>query len=147
MNKSNDLILKTTTTAIVFILLGFAIYLLFAGHNMPGGGFIGGLVTSGAIILLYMAYGEKVVSTLFKFNFRTLVPLGVLIALLTGVGSFFFGKPSLTHTFGHITLPVFGSLELATAMLFDIGVYLTVLGVTITIILNVNERESEDTSF
>lgn len=142
MIKTNDLILRMTTTIIAFILLGFSVYLLFAGHNMPGGGFIGGLVTSGAIILLYMAYGEKMVEKLFSFNFRTLIPIGVSLAAATGIGALFFKQPFLTHTFGHFNIPIFGSVELATAMIFDIGVYLTVLGVTITIILNVNDKEA-----
>lgn len=140
MSKANDLILRMTTVVIAFILLGFSVYLLFAGHNMPGGGFIGGLVTSGAIILLYMAYGEKMVNGLFSFNFKTLIPIGLSIAAATGIGSLLFNKPFLTQTFGHFNIPIFGSVELATAMIFDIGVYLTVLGVTITIILNVNDR-------
>jgi len=140
MYKTNDLILRTTTSVIVFILLGFAVYLLFAGHNMPGGGFVGGLVTSGAIILLYMAYGEETAKRLFPVNFRTLIPIGLSVSALTGIGSFLFKEPFLTHTFGYANLPFLGKVELATATFFDIGVYLTVLGVTITIILNVNER-------
>lgn len=140
MPKTNDLILRTTTSLIAFVLLGFAIYLLFAGHNMPGGGFIGGLVTSGAIILLYMSYGEAKVKTLFPINFQLLIPIGLTIAILTGLGSLFFNVPFLTHSFGHITLPILGEIELATAALFDIGVYLVVLGATITVILHVNEK-------
>lgn len=138
--KTNDLILQTTTTLIAFILLGFSIYLLFAGHNMPGGGFIGGLMTSGAVILMYMAYGQAMVEKILPINFRLLIPIGLLVAVLTGIGSFIFNMPFLTHTFGHFNIPVFGEIELATAMLFDLGVYLTVLGVTITIIINANER-------
>jgi len=141
MEKTNDLILRMTTSLIVFILLGFAAYLLFAGHNMPGGGFVGGLVTSGAIILLYMAYGEETAKRLFPVHFRKLIPVGLAIAALTGIASFAFNVPFLSHRFGYLTLPVLGKIEWATATLFDIGVYLTVLGVTITIILNVNERE------
>jgi len=141
MYKTNDLILRATTSLIVFILLGFAVYLLFAGHNMPGGGFVGGLVTSGAIILLYMAYGEETARRIFPVNFRMLIPIGLSVAALTGIGAFLFKQPFLTHTFGYAHLPLLGKVELATATLFDIGVYLTVLGVTITIILNVNERE------
>lgn len=139
MNKPNDLILKSTTSLITFILLGFAIYLLFAGHNSPGGGFVGGLTTSAAVLLMYMSFGAKQVEKILPINFLNLVPLGLMIALLTGIGSFLFNKPFLTHTFGHFTLPFFGEIELATAMLFDIGVYLTVFGTTMTIILTISE--------
>ncbi|MGM8365053.1 Na(+)/H(+) antiporter subunit B [Virgibacillus sp. W0181] len=137
MSKPNDLILKTTTSLIVFILLGFAFYLLMAGHNSPGGGFVGGLTTSAAILLMYMSYGKHTVEKILPINFITLVPIGLLIAVLTGLGSLLFGVPFLTQTFGHITVPFFGELELATAMLFDIGVFLTVLGTTVTIILTI----------
>ncbi|HLR80476.1 MAG TPA: Na(+)/H(+) antiporter subunit B [Bacillota bacterium] len=137
MGRTNNLILRTTTSLIAFILLGFAIYLLLAGHNSPGGGFVGGLVTSAAVILMYMAYGSDVIDNILPFRFRTLIPVGLLIAIATGLGSLFFNVPFLTHTFGEFHIPIFGKVELATAMVFDLGVYFTVLGATITIILNI----------
>ncbi|WP_188455612.1 Na(+)/H(+) antiporter subunit B [Virgibacillus oceani] len=137
MYKPNDLILRTTTSLIAFILLGFAIYLLMAGHNSPGGGFVGGLMTASAFVLMYMSYGIETVKKILPINFRTLIPIGLLIAVGTGAGSFIFDVPFLSHTFGYFTLPIFGEIELATAMLFDIGVYVTVLGVTMTIILSI----------
>lgn len=137
MSTQNNLILKTTTSLIAFILLGFAIYLLFAGHNSPGGGFVGGLMTSAAIILMYMAYGLETIKKILPINFRYFIPIGLLIALLTGVGSFLFNIPFLTHTFFEVSVPLFGNVEIATAMFFDLGVYITVLGATITIILTI----------
>lgn len=137
MYKPNDLILRTTTSLIAFILFGFAIYLLLAGHNAPGGGFVGGLVTSGAILLMYMSYGIEAVEKVLPINYRILIPLGLLIALSTGIGSFVFHVPFLSHTYGYFTIPIFGEIELATAMIFDFGVFVTVLGVTVTIILSI----------
>lgn len=137
MYKPNDIILRTTTSLITFLLLGFAFYLLMAGHNSPGGGFVGGLVTSGAILLMYMAYGEKTVKKIFPINFIVLIPIGLATALFTGAGSLLFHVPFLTQTFGHFSLPFFGEIELATAMIFDIGVFLTVVGVMMTIILTI----------
>ncbi|TMN23657.1 Na(+)/H(+) antiporter subunit B [Lentibacillus cibarius] len=137
MYKPNDLILRTTTSLIAFILLGFSIYLLLAGHNAPGGGFIGGLMTSAAIVLMYMAYGSAVLEKVLPINYRLLIPTGLLIAVGTGLASFIFGEAFLSHTYGYFHVPVFGELELATAMLFDFGVYFTVLGVTISIILSI----------
>lgn len=136
MYRPNDLILRTTTSLIAFILFGFAIYLLLAGHNAPGGGFVGGLVTSGAIILMYMSYGIEAVDKILPVNFRTFIPVGLLIALSTGLGSFIFNVPFLSHTYGYFHVPIFGEIELATAMIFDLGVFVTVLGVTMTIILS-----------
>lgn len=139
--RSNDLILKTTTTIIAFVMLAFALYLLLAGHNAPGGGFIGGLMTSAAFVLMYISYGFGTMSRVIKLNFRSLIPVGMLIAGLTGIGSFFFDSPFLSHSFGHFHLPLLGDTELATAMLFDTGVFLTVIGVTMTIILSIAEDE------
>ncbi|SET38591.1 multicomponent Na+:H+ antiporter subunit B [Salinibacillus kushneri] len=135
--RTNDLILRTTTALIAFILLGFSIYLFLAGHQSPGGGFIGGLMTSAAIVLMYMAYGLEPIAKIIPVNFKLMIPAGLLIAALTGVGSFVFGESFLSQTYGHFHLPLFGDIELATAMLFDLGVYLTVIGVTLTIMLTI----------
>lgn len=141
MYRPNDLILRTTTSLIAFILLGFAIYLLLAGHNSPGGGFVGGLMTASAIVLMYMSYGSEALEKILPVNYRILIPSGLLLAVGTGVGSFLFNESFLSHTYGYFHFPIFGKIELATAMLFDIGVYITVLGVTITIILSIaNDR-------
>lgn len=144
MYKPNNLILKSTSSIIVFILFGFAIYLLFAGHNSPGGGFVGGLTTSAAVLLMFMAYGEKTVNKVLPFNFIHFIPLGMLIATLTGLGALLFNVPFLTHTFGSITLPIIGEIELATAMLFDLGVYFTVFGTTMTIILTIASDQNRN---
>ena len=142
MYKPNDLILRTTSSLIIFIMLGFAIYLLLAGHNSPGGGFVGGLTTSAAFVLMYMAYGEKVVKKIIPINFRFFIPLGLLIATLTGLGALLFNVPFLTHTFGVFHIPFVGEIELATAMLFDLGVYFTVFGSMMTIILTIAEDQA-----
>ena len=142
MYKPNDLILRTTSSLIIFIMLGFAIYLLLAGHNSPGGGFVGGLTTSAAFVLMYMAYGEKVVKKIIPINFQFFIPLGLLIATLTGLGALLFNVPFLTHTFGVFHIPFIGEIELATAMLFDLGVYFTVFGSMMTIILTIAEDQA-----
>ncbi|GGC88921.1 Na(+)/H(+) antiporter subunit B [Thalassobacillus devorans] len=146
MIKTNDLILRTTTTLIAFILFGFSVYLFFAGHNKPGGGFIGGLMTSAAIVLMYMAYGMESVAKIIPINFRVVIPIGLLIAVGTGVGSFIFGQPFLSQTFAYFQLPILGKTELATALLFDLGVYLTVIGVTMTIILTIAQDRKDETA-
>ncbi|WP_085992109.1 Na(+)/H(+) antiporter subunit B [Oceanobacillus senegalensis] len=141
MAGTNNLILRTATSLISFLLLGFGVYAFFAGHNSPGGGFIGGLMTSGAILLLYMSYGMKTVNQMLPINFKTMIPVGLLTAVLTSAGSFLFDVPFLSHTFGYFYLPIFGEVELATAMLFDLGVYLTVVGVVMTIILTITDDQ------
>ncbi|MED4601639.1 Na+/H+ antiporter subunit A [Paenibacillus validus] len=133
--RSNDVILKTISKVVIFIILTFSLYLFFSGHNEPGGGFIGALMTAAAFVLLAMAFGIKTVSEVIPIDFRKVSAVGILVALLTGVGSFLFDVPFLSHTFGYRNLPLLGHTELATAMLFDLGVYLTVVGITMTIIL------------
>ncbi|MCM3745893.1 Na(+)/H(+) antiporter subunit B [Paenibacillus pasadenensis] len=133
--RSNDVILQTLSKVILFLILTFSLYLLFAGHHEPGGGFIGALMTASALVLLSIAFGVKTVRAALPVNFRIVTACGIAIALLTGIGSFPFGVPFLTHTFGYATLPFFGKNELATAVLFDLGVYFTVVGMAMTIIL------------
>jgi multicomponent Na+:H+ antiporter subunit B len=127
-----------------FVILAFSIYLFLAGHNAPGGGFIGGLMTAAAIILFYIAYGMKTMGRVFYWSSRSFIGLGLLTAIFTGIGSFLFNQPFLSHTFGHFHLPLLGDVELATAMLFDLGVYLTVVGVTMTIILTIAQDQDEE---
>ncbi|WLR52549.1 Na(+)/H(+) antiporter subunit B [Bacillus tianshenii] len=138
--RTNDLILRTTTTMIAFVILAFSFYLFLAGHNAPGGGFIGGLMTSGALVLMYLTYGFGTMKRVIKVSFRTFIPVGLTVAVATAMGSFLFGVPFLSHTFAHLHhVPLLGDVEVATAMLFDLGVYLTVVGVTMTIILSIAE--------
>ncbi|WP_062121612.1 MULTISPECIES: monovalent cation/H+ antiporter subunit A [Sphingobium] len=104
------------------------LYIFLRGHNMPGGGFIAGLVMSIAMLMQYMASGFEWADERRRIDEHLLIGLGVIIAALTGLGSLFFGAPLFTSSFGHFTLPIIGTFELATAMLFDIGVAMTVIG-------------------
>ncbi|MDQ0113184.1 Na+/H+ antiporter subunit A [Paenibacillus harenae] len=135
--RSNDVILKTISKIAIFIILTFSVYLFLAGHNHPGGGFIGGLMTASAIVLLAMSQGIKAAQTIIPIDYRKLTAIGLTVALLTGIGSFVFGAPFFSHSFGYFQLPLLGETELATAMLFDLGVYLIVVGITMTIILTI----------
>jgi multicomponent Na+:H+ antiporter subunit B len=139
--KTNDLILQTATKVVVFIIIMFSLHLFFSGHYTPGGGFIGGLMTSGAIVLLLLAFDLKTVVNFLPFDYIKVAATGLLIALLTGMGSFFYNVPFLTHTFSYVELPVLGETALATATLFDLGVYLVVVGITMTIIQTIGETE------
>ncbi len=139
--KSNDVILKTVSKVVVLMIITFSLYLFFAGHNNPGGGFIGALMTSAALILLAIAFGMDMIRKVLPVNYRILTAVGLLIAILTAVGSMVFDAPFLSHSFGHFNLPIMGDTELATAVLFDLGVYLAVVGVTMNIILSIGGDE------
>jgi multicomponent K+:H+ antiporter subunit A len=104
------------------------LYIFLRGHNSPGGGFIAGLVVSIALLMQYMASGFEWADQRRQIDENALIGCGVIIAALTGVGSLLFGAPLFTSAFGYVTLPIVGTFELATAMLFDIGVAMTVIG-------------------
>lgn len=139
--KTNDLILQTLAKLFVFVIITFSFYIFLAGHNNPGGGFIGGLMTSSALILLVLAFDWQVLNTVIPIDFKIIIALGLLIAVGNGLGSILFGVPFLTHTFGYFDLPLLGKTELATATIFDTGVYLVVVGVTMTILQSIKESE------
>ncbi|WP_299236553.1 monovalent cation/H+ antiporter subunit A [uncultured Halomonas sp.] len=114
-------------------------YIFLRGHNQPGGGFIAGLITAVALTLQYMAGGLVWAQARMPTAFRPMIGAGVLIASFTGLGSWLFGFPFLTSAHGHLHLPLIGEFELATAMLFDLGVYATVVGATLLILANLGK--------
>lgn len=140
-DKFNDVYLHTASQVLVFLIMTYAIYILFAGHNNPGGGFVGGLVTATGFVLLYLAFDSRTVRQIIPANFRNIGAIGVLIAVLTGAVPALAGEPFLTHRTAHAHLPLFGDVHLATAVLFDVGVFLAVLGTAMTIISNISEDE------
>ncbi|MBS8266016.1 Na(+)/H(+) antiporter subunit B [Mesobacillus boroniphilus] len=139
--KTNDVILQTVTKFTLFVIILFSIHLFFAGHYYPGGGFIGGLMTSGAIVLLLLAFDIKTVKMILPFDYIKVVAVGLLIAIGTGAGALFFNMPFLTHAYTYVYLPLLGKTSLHTAVLFDTGVFLVVIGVTMTIIQTIGESE------
>ena len=139
--KTNDVILQTVTKFTLFVIILFSIHLFFAGHYYPGGGFIGGLMTSGAIVLLLLAFDIKTVKTILPVDYIKVVAVGLLFAIGTGAGALFFDKPFLTHAYTYVYLPLLGKTSLHTAVLFDTGVFLVVIGVTMTIIQTIGESE------
>ncbi|WP_164216250.1 Na(+)/H(+) antiporter subunit B [Virgibacillus sp. YIM 98842] len=139
--KTNNVMLHTLVRIVSFVVLAFSIYLFFAGHNNPGGGFIGGLMTAAAFVLLYLSFNMKTLKKALPFNFDLLIGGGLLIAFLTGVTSMLFGFPFLTQFFEYVQIPFMGEVELTTALPFDLGVYLVVLGAALTIILTIAEDD------
>lgn len=135
--RSNDVLLQSVAKVAFVIIITFSLYLFFAGHNQPGGGFIGALMAAAALVLIAIAFGMEFVEKVLPVDYRKLIAVGISIAFLTGMGSFVFDVPFLTQAFGYFELPVMGKTELTTAMLFDLGVYLSVIGVTMNIIFTV----------
>ncbi|MDR5873855.1 monovalent cation/H+ antiporter subunit A [Vreelandella gomseomensis] len=132
-------ILTSISMTILPLALLVSAFIFLRGHNQPGGGFIAGLITAVALILLYMARGVEWAQERLNFPFQPVAVVGVAIATLTGLGSWLFGYPFLTSSFGYFTLPIVGEFELATALLFDLGVYLAVVGATLMILANLGK--------
>jgi len=139
--KVNNIILETSIKVLLFIITLFSVYIFTAGHYYPGGGFIGGLMTAGAIVLLLITYDIKTVAAILPVNYRILTAIGLLLAAGTSVGAMLFNVPFLTHVFTDIELPLLGEISLHTATIFDLGVYFVVVGVTMTIIQTIGEDE------
>ncbi|WP_080844684.1 Na(+)/H(+) antiporter subunit B [Cytobacillus gottheilii] len=139
MKEPNDVILRSVTKVAVVIIFTFSINLFFSGHHLPGGGFIGGLGFAAALTLLFLSYDIETVSENIAVDFKKVAVFGVLIAVGTGLGSLLFDAPFLSHAFNYFDLPIFGKTELATAVLFDVGVALAVIGTAVTVIMTISE--------
>ncbi|RUR57220.1 monovalent cation/H+ antiporter subunit A [Vreelandella populi] len=132
-------ILTSISMTLLPLALLVSAFIFLRGHNQPGGGFIAGLITAVALILLYMARGVEWAQARLDFPFQPVAIVGVAIATLTGLGSWLFGYPFLTSAFSYFSLPLVGKFELATALLFDLGVYLAVVGATLMILANLGK--------
>ncbi|MDC7818580.1 monovalent cation/H+ antiporter subunit A [Pseudomonas sp. BLCC-B112] len=116
------------------IALVVSFYLFMRGHNLPGGGFVAGLVMSVAFILQYMVAGTQWVEAQMSLRPLRWMGTGLLFALATGLGALAWGYPFLTTHTVHVDLPLFGDIHIASALFFDIGVYAVVLGATLLIL-------------
>ncbi|MGB6145744.1 MAG: monovalent cation/H+ antiporter subunit A [Rhodanobacter sp.] len=117
------------------VILLFGLHLFLRGHDLPGGGFVAGITVAVALILLYMARGARWVESRLRVLPLRWIGAGLLLALFTGLGSLVFGRPFLTSHFQYLALPLFGRVPLATALLFDLGVFATVVGATILMLI------------
>lgn len=134
-----SLILRTATRFLMPVLLLFSLFLLWRGHHEPGGGFAGGLVAAAAFALHSIAYNAAATRQALRLHPQTLIGTGLLLAASSGTLSLFLGQSFMTGQWGHLDLPGIGTVTLSTPMVFDIGVYLVVMGVTLLIILALSE--------
>ncbi|NJP36524.1 Na(+)/H(+) antiporter subunit B [Alkalicoccus luteus] len=140
--KTNFLMLHTITRIVSFIVLSFSVYLFFAGHNAPGGGFIGGLMMAGALILLYVTFDAERINRVLPFDYTAIIAIGLLLAIVTGLNSYLFGDPFLTQYFEYYQIPFVGEVELTTALPFDLGILLVVVAVALLTIISIAEDVS-----
>lgn len=135
-----SLILRTTTRFLMSLLLLFSIFVLFSGHNAPGGGFAGGLVVAAAVALYAIAYDVQSAYRLLPVAPQTLIGTGLLLASGSGAFALLLGQPFMTGQWVSLHITGLGEVACGTPVLFDIGVYLVVPGVLSLIILSLAEE-------
>jgi len=133
------LILQIIARPALALMLLMAAYIFLRGHNLPGGGFIAGLVAALALLLQYLANGQHWVRARKTIDFAKMIGLGLLCATLTGLASWLFGYPFLTSAFTYLSWPVVGTFEVASALAFDTGVFLTVVGIVLLMLRGLGE--------
>lgn len=136
-----SLILDFVVDLIVRTALVFSLFLLFTGHNAPGGGFVGGLVAGIALILRFIALGRRGIESVLGASPDLIMGLGLGLAILTGVGGWLWDTSFLASVKVDLTLPVLGEVHSTSALPFDIGVYLIVLGMSAALVLALGESE------
>ena len=124
----HPLMMVVATRVMMPIALMVGAYIFLRGHNEPGGGFIAGLVVAIAFLMQYMASGYAWAEARQRVTYHATIGLGVLIAAATGIGAWLAGRPFLTSDYGYLHFPPIEEFEWATAMGFDLGVFLTVVG-------------------
>ncbi|MDP2759099.1 MAG: monovalent cation/H+ antiporter subunit A [Sideroxyarcus sp.] len=132
--ERHPLFLQMLMRPLLPLALMVSAFIFLRGHNLPGGGFVAGLVTGVALILQYLASGIVFASARLPQRMAELLALGLACAFGIGATSWLFGFPFLTTAHGHITLPLLGEIELASAMLFDLGVYIVVVSVVLMVL-------------
>lgn len=141
MTGMDSLILRTATRFMMPLLLLFSLFVLLRGHDEPGGGFIAGLIAAGAFVLYLFAFGIPATQRLLRVDPHDLFGIGLVIATLAAVPAIFLGQPFFTAQWWELDIAVIGEVKLSTPLIFDIGVYLTVLGSVLTIVMALSEAQ------
>ncbi|MFA5371660.1 MAG: monovalent cation/H+ antiporter subunit A [Sideroxydans sp.] len=132
--ERHPLFLEMLMRPLLPLALMVSVYIFLRGHNLPGGGFVAGLVTGVALILQYLASGIGFASARLPQRLPLFLAAGLAAAAGIGAASWLLGAPFLTTAHGHITLPLIGEIELASALIFDLGVYLVVVSVVLMVL-------------
>ncbi len=132
--EHRSLALEVTARLIFPTIMVVSIYLLFAGHNAPGGGFAGGLVAGLALVVRYLAGGRYELGEALGVDAGTVLGLGLLLSAGTAAASLALGAPVLSSALFEVDLPVLGQVKLVTALFFDTGVYLVVVGLVLDVL-------------
>jgi multicomponent Na+:H+ antiporter subunit B len=131
----NSVILQTATRYLMPLLLLFSVIVLLQGHNNPGGGFIGGLIGATAFALHALSFSPAETRRALRVDLRTLIGVGLLIALCSGVIAMTLGLPFMTGMWTELAVPGLGPAKIGTPIIFDLGVYLVVVGTVVLMVL------------
>lgn len=134
-------ILDVLIDLIVRTALVFSVFLLFSGHNAPGGGFVAGLVSGISLLLMYVAEGREKLRSLLPVSPETILGGGLFVALITGLDGFVWGDAFLESAHAEIDLPLLGLVKITSALFFDIGVFGVVVGLAASLILTLAPGE------
>ncbi len=137
----NSVILQIASRHLKYILWIFAVMALLRGHNHPGGGFIGGLLASLSFVIRGLAFSVEEVRLKMKFKPEYYIGTGLILVLLSTVPGFFASGIIMKGTWGTINLPLDIGIKLGTPLLFDIGVFLAVTGVSLVFFFNLSNKE------
>jgi multicomponent Na+:H+ antiporter subunit B len=136
-----SLILRTATRYMFPPLLVFSVYLLLRGHHYPGGGFVGGLFAGSAFTLYALAFNVASARQLLRFDPRDITAVGLAVALVSGIPALLSGQAFLTGTWWKVPIRPGVVIDIGSPLFFDIGVYLVVLGVLLTLVFSLGEEE------
>jgi multicomponent Na+:H+ antiporter subunit B len=137
----SSLVFHTATRILKPLMLLFSVFLLVRGHNEPGGGFVGGLVAAAGLCLDAFARETESKQRQLAVSPLTFIALGLLVAMVSGIAGMFTHLPYLSGIWREVRLPIFGQVDLGTPLLFDVGVYLLVCGITLLLILTLMEED------
>ncbi|WP_394280191.1 Na+/H+ antiporter subunit A [Microbacterium sp.] len=143
--ENRSLMLEVIVRVLFHTIIVVSIYLLFAGHNLPGGGFAGGLVAGMALVMRYVAGGRYELGAAAPTDAGRLLGAGMLIAVGTAVVPLLFGLPPLQSTYWTWDLPIIGEGEFVTSTIFDIGVYLVVIGLVLDVLRSLGAEVDRQT--
>ncbi|MEU5404752.1 Na+/H+ antiporter subunit A [Nocardia asteroides] len=138
--RERSMVLQITTRLIFPTIMVLSVYFFFSGHNAPGGGFAGGLIAGLALTLRYLAGGRYELGEALPVEAGHLLGAGLTLAAGTATASLLLGAPPLSSAIIEVTLPVLGHIKLVTAMFFDLGVYLVVVGLVLDVLRSLGAR-------